>query len=79
MPRSVPKIAIFEEAARTLDIPGGTKTIQEYGVDSYFTKLGNWIWSAKDCPTNMARKARLGSRKKLPLLYQNALKPSCET
>ena len=30
MPRSVPKIAIFEEAARTLDIPGGTKMIQEY-------------------------------------------------
>jgi hypothetical protein len=26
----VPKIAIFEEAARTLDIPGGTKMIQEY-------------------------------------------------
>jgi hypothetical protein len=25
MPRGVPKIAIFEEAARTLDIPGGTK------------------------------------------------------
>ena len=24
------KIAIFEEAARTLDIPGGTKMIQEY-------------------------------------------------
>jgi hypothetical protein len=23
MPRAVPKIAIFEEAARTLDIPGG--------------------------------------------------------
>src|SRR5258707_11710861 len=30
MPRAVPKIAIFEEAARTLDIPGGTKIIQEY-------------------------------------------------
>jgi hypothetical protein len=30
MPRSVPKIAIFEEAARTLDISGGTKRIQEY-------------------------------------------------
>jgi hypothetical protein len=30
MPRSAPKIAIFEEAARTLDIPGGTKMIQEY-------------------------------------------------
>ena len=30
MPRSVPKIAIFEEAARTLDIPGGVKMIQEY-------------------------------------------------
>jgi hypothetical protein len=30
MPRSVPKIAIFEEAAWTLDIPGGTKMIQEY-------------------------------------------------
>ena len=30
MPRAVPKIAIFEEAARTLDIPGGTKVIQEY-------------------------------------------------
>src|ERR1700751_6076242 len=30
MPRSVPKIAIFEEAARTLDIPGGTKMIQGY-------------------------------------------------
>ena len=30
MPRSVPKIAIFEEAARTLDIPGRTKMIQEY-------------------------------------------------
>jgi hypothetical protein len=30
MPRSVPKIAIFEEAAGTLDIPGGTKRIQEY-------------------------------------------------
>ena len=30
MPRSVPKIAIFEEAARTLEIPGGVRTIQEY-------------------------------------------------
>jgi type IV secretory pathway VirB4 component len=30
MPRSVPKIAIFEEAARSLDIPGGVKMIQEY-------------------------------------------------
>jgi hypothetical protein len=30
MPRSAPKIAIFEEAARTLDIPGGTRMIQEY-------------------------------------------------
>lgn len=30
MPRSVPKIAIFEEAARTLDIPGGVRMIQEY-------------------------------------------------
>jgi type IV secretion system protein TrbE len=30
MPRSVPKIAIFEEAARTLGIPGGTKMIQQY-------------------------------------------------
>jgi hypothetical protein len=29
MPRSVPKIAIFEEAARTLDIPGGTKMISK--------------------------------------------------
>jgi hypothetical protein len=30
MARAVPKIAIFEEAARTLDIPGGEKMIQEY-------------------------------------------------
>ena len=30
MPRSVPKIAIFEEAARTLEIPGGVRMIQEY-------------------------------------------------
>ncbi|MBV9999181.1 MAG: hypothetical protein JO015_08715 [Verrucomicrobia bacterium] len=30
MPRAVPKIAIFEEAARTLDAPGGIKIIQEY-------------------------------------------------
>ena len=30
MPRSVPKIAIFEEAARTLEIPGGARMIQEY-------------------------------------------------
>jgi hypothetical protein len=30
MPRAVPKIAIFEEAARTLDISGGVKMIQEY-------------------------------------------------
>ncbi len=30
MPRAVPKLAIFEEAARTLDIPGGVKMIQEY-------------------------------------------------
>ncbi|MBV8814624.1 MAG: hypothetical protein JO271_09045 [Verrucomicrobia bacterium] len=30
MPRAIPKIAIFEEAARTLDIPGGIKMIQEY-------------------------------------------------
>ena len=28
--RSVPKIAIFEEAARTLEIPGGVRMIQEY-------------------------------------------------
>jgi hypothetical protein len=30
MPRSVPKIAIFEEAARTLEIPGSVQMIQEY-------------------------------------------------
>jgi hypothetical protein len=30
MPQSVPKIAIFEEAARTLEIPGGVRMIQEY-------------------------------------------------
>jgi type IV secretion system protein TrbE len=30
MPRAVPKLAIFEEAARTLNIPGGVKMIQEY-------------------------------------------------
>ena len=30
MPRSVPKIATFEEAARTLEIPGGVRMIQEY-------------------------------------------------
>jgi hypothetical protein len=30
MPRSVPKIAIFEVAARTLEIPGGVRMIQEY-------------------------------------------------
>src|SRR5258707_60201 len=30
MPRSMPKIAIFEEASRTLDIPGGVRMIQEY-------------------------------------------------
>ena len=30
MPRAVPKIALFEEAARTLDIPGGIRMIQEY-------------------------------------------------
>jgi hypothetical protein len=30
MPRSVPKIAIFEEAAGTLEIPGGVRMIQEY-------------------------------------------------
>jgi type IV secretion system protein TrbE len=30
MPRSVPKIAIFEEAARTLEIPGGVRMVQEY-------------------------------------------------
>ncbi|MBV9674320.1 MAG: hypothetical protein JO076_16040, partial [Verrucomicrobia bacterium] len=30
MPRATPKIAIFEEAARTLDIPGGVRMIQEY-------------------------------------------------
>ena len=30
VPRAVPKIAIFEEAARTLEIPGGVRMIQEY-------------------------------------------------
>jgi hypothetical protein len=30
LPWAVPKVAIFEEAARTLDIPGGGKMIQEY-------------------------------------------------
>jgi len=30
MPRAVPKVAIFEEAARTLEIPGGARMIQEY-------------------------------------------------
>ena len=30
MPRAVPKVAIFEEAARTLEIPGGVRMIQEY-------------------------------------------------
>jgi hypothetical protein len=30
MPRAVPKFAIFEEAARTLEIPGGVRMIQEY-------------------------------------------------
>jgi hypothetical protein len=33
MPRSVPKIAIFEEASRTLQIPGGIRMIQEYTRD----------------------------------------------
>jgi hypothetical protein len=33
MPRSTPKIAIFEEASRTLDIPGGVRMIQEYKQD----------------------------------------------
>jgi hypothetical protein len=33
MPRSMPKIAIFEEASRTLDIPGGVRMIQEYTRD----------------------------------------------
>jgi type IV secretion system protein TrbE len=44
MPRAVPKVAIFEEAARTLEIPGGVRMIQEYkyayvviysGLDTY--------------------------------------------
>jgi hypothetical protein len=30
MPRSVPNSPIFEEAARTLEIPGGVRRIQEY-------------------------------------------------
>ena len=30
MPRAVPKLAIFEEAARTLDVPGGDQMIKEY-------------------------------------------------
>jgi type IV secretion system protein TrbE len=30
MPRAVPKIAIFEEAARSLDVPGGVEMITEY-------------------------------------------------
>jgi hypothetical protein len=30
MPRAVQKVAIFEEAARTLEIPGGVRIIQEY-------------------------------------------------
>lgn len=30
MPRAVAKLAIFEEAVRTLDIPGGVKMIEEY-------------------------------------------------
>ena len=30
MPSAVPKFAIFEEAARTLEIPGGVRMIQEY-------------------------------------------------
>jgi hypothetical protein len=30
MPRSMPKIAIFEEASRTLNIPGGVRMVQEY-------------------------------------------------
>jgi type IV secretion system protein TrbE len=30
MPRAVPKVAIFEEAGRTLEIPGGVRMIQEY-------------------------------------------------
>jgi hypothetical protein len=30
MPRSVPKTAIFEVAARTLEIHGGVRMIQEY-------------------------------------------------
>ena len=34
MPRSMPKIAIFEEASRSLDIPGGVRMIQEYTRDS---------------------------------------------
>jgi hypothetical protein len=33
MPRAMPKIAIFEEASRTLDIPGGVRTMQEYKQD----------------------------------------------
>jgi hypothetical protein len=30
MPRAVPKLAVFEEAARTLDVPGGDMMIKEY-------------------------------------------------
>jgi hypothetical protein len=80
MPRAVPKIAIFEEAARTLDIPGGEKMIQEYYRQ--MRKFGCNILAVvqqydiiKDSPV---RGAMIGNSKMFLITAQQSREDACD-
>jgi hypothetical protein len=80
MPRAVPKIAIFEEAARTLDIPGGVKMIQEYYRQ--MRKFGCNILAVvqqydviKDSPV---RGAMIGNSKMFLITAQQSREDACD-
>src|SRR6201981_3520585 len=80
MPRAVPKIAIFEEAARTLDIPGGVKMIQEYYRQ--IRKFGCNILAVvqqydiiKDSPV---RGAMIGNSKMFLITAQQSREDACD-
>jgi type IV secretion system protein TrbE len=80
MPRAVPKIAIFEEAARTLDIPGGIRMIQEYYRQ--MRKFGCNILAVvqqydiiKDSPV---RGAMIGNSKMFLITAQQSREDACD-
>jgi len=80
MPRSVPKIAIFEGAARTLEIPGGVRMIQEYYRQ--MRKFGCNILAVLQqydvLKTSEVRGAMIGNSKTFPKLKVNLRKICCQ-